>query len=567
MTDDEFVADALDRWEDEFERGHDVPAAELCRERPHLADRVNDDIATLRRVDHAMRLSDVLQRDPSSGYEAGDIIAGRFRLEERIGYGAQGEVWRGTNQLNGQTLAVKVAPVGSVPPGKVPPLVVESRRSSRLDHRNIVPVYYDGRAGDSYYVVSRLIVGETLRQRIVRDRPGVEEAVRIAGELAAALAYSHGRGVVHRDIKPENVLLDRDGRAYVTDFGIAIGLGERGARSGGTGTAQYMAPEQHDPRGTLDGRCDIYAVGVILYEMLTGRHPFSTAEGAAQLARLEGRRPPPASTWNPGVPRNLDEIVGRCLAARPADRFESAVELGAILRGEEPTTFTDDHQLRVGSWQSRMGHLRRLCEAGPIPAEALAAVVALLDPENTEDREKVVRAIVREGAAAVPPLTAALREEPADGADFHRAVVFALERIGPAASSAVPLLKTLEKVPELQVGVRRALEAIRPPVGLGWKLVLVALLVVIAACAPLYFLELGVPAAAVVSPREARVAVAAVVAAAMGVGLAVVRERRVLLPFAVIVAVGAALAVGIALSFESALSPVIGPLEQSLGTR
>ncbi len=220
----------------------------------------------------------------------------------------------------------------------------EVRLAATLQHPNIVPLLASGQAGPLVYYTMPFLDGESLRTRL--DKGGelpVGEAVRLLREIADALAYAHRQGVVHRDIKPENILLSQ-GHAVITDFGIAravASVDQHGTLTGtgiALGTPAYMAPEQAAGQGQVDHRADLYALGVVAYEMLAGVPPFAAPNIPAMLAAHLTRQAAPLTEVRPAVPAELAAVVHRCLEKRPADRFQDATELvGALDRLVETT--------------------------------------------------------------------------------------------------------------------------------------------------------------------------------------------------------------------------------------
>jgi serine/threonine-protein kinase len=212
----------------------------------------------------------------------------------------------------------------------------EIRVTAHLQHPHILALYDSGSAGHLLYYVMPFVEGESLRQHLVRQRQlTIPDAVRLAAEVAEALDYAHRHGVIHRDIKPENILL-QEGRAMVADFGIALAVrnagGERITQTGlSLGTPQYMSPEQATAERELDARSDVYSLGCVLYEMLTGEPPHTGATTHAVIAKIVTDRPTPVNRLRDTVTPELAATVHKALAKLPADRFSSAAEFAAAL--------------------------------------------------------------------------------------------------------------------------------------------------------------------------------------------------------------------------------------------
>src|SRR6478672_6703109 len=200
----------------------------------------------------------------------------------------------------------------------------EIRTTARLQHPHILPLLDSGDADGLLYYVMPLVTGETLRARLTRERQlPIDDAVRIAREVADALGYAHGLGVIHRDIKPENILL-QGGHALVADFGIALAVqtaaGQRMTQTGlSLGTPQYMSPEQAMGERTIDARSDIYALGAVTYEMLTGDPPFTGSTVQAIVAKVLTEKPTTIRTVRDTVPPHVEAAVLTALAKLPAD--------------------------------------------------------------------------------------------------------------------------------------------------------------------------------------------------------------------------------------------------------
>jgi serine/threonine protein kinase len=329
------------RWEEAKAQGQSSSPEELCRDCPDRLEEFRRQIERLRQVDWLDR---PLEAMTASGSGQADTIlqetglprtlADRYRLDSLIGVGGFGRVYRGFDTWLDRPVAVKVPKVDR-PVGveEVDQCRMEAKKVARLRHPNIVPVHDVGRDGGSCFIVSEWIEGENLANRIRDIRLPYRQAVRIVAEVADALGHAHAHGYVHRDIKPANILLDGSGRAYLTDFGIAVVEEELLKDVGAAGTLPYMAPEQlGSGLGRVDHRADIYAVGVVLFELLTGRWPFQAASPLDLRERiLTGDAPPPRSI-EAGVPEPLERICLRCLARDPNDRYQEAVSLAGDLR-------------------------------------------------------------------------------------------------------------------------------------------------------------------------------------------------------------------------------------------
>jgi len=260
-----------------------------------------------------------------------EAVADRYDIEREIGHGAMSRVYLATPAGGGARLAVKVLrPELAVVVGAAR-FHREIQILGRLTHPGIVPVVASGTAGSLLYLVMPYIAGEDLHARLARAGPlPIPEALAIASDLAAAIDYAHGQGIVHRDIKPANVLLE-GGRALVCDFGLARALDRAAVEplsSSGLviGTPAYMSPEQAVGE-TVDGRTDIYSLGCVLYEMLAGELPFTGATPQAVIARHVSDPPSPLRTVRPGVSRELEAAVAAALAKEPEERPGSGAEL------------------------------------------------------------------------------------------------------------------------------------------------------------------------------------------------------------------------------------------------
>ncbi|MES2524088.1 MAG: serine/threonine-protein kinase [Gemmatimonadota bacterium] len=262
---------------------------------------------------------------------------GQFRLEREIGRGGMGVVYLATDLRLERGVALKTLPPHLATDAAVRDRFVrEARTAAALSHPNIVPIYHAAERDGVVYFAMGFVPGESLAERVARQGAiPTEDLVPVLVELADALGYAHERGVVHRDVKAENVLVDsRTGRAMVTDFGIARVTEAQPLTATGTvlGSVHYMSPEQVLGE-SLDGRSDLYALGVVAFFAITGRFPFERANSPAVLVAHVNSAPPRVHEYQPDAPDAIDEIVARLLEKRPDDRFANAAELIDALRG------------------------------------------------------------------------------------------------------------------------------------------------------------------------------------------------------------------------------------------
>jgi serine/threonine-protein kinase len=286
---------------------------------------------------------------PPSSFQAGRLIVGRYQLEHRIASGGMAEVWQAADEVLGRQVAVKILhPYLAADDTFVVRFRTEAIAAARLHHHGIVAIYDTGHEHGAEAIVMELVRGETLRHELdARGFLDPAEVVQIGAQVADALAAAHRAGLIHRDIKPGNILLCPDDRVMVTDFGIAKFRDDPDLTQAGTmlGTVKYLSPEQ--VRGEpVDGRTDIYALGVVLFEALCSRPPFvGDTPASTALARLN-QVPPRPRQLRPTIPTGLDAVITRCLQLDPGDRYESADELRAalleprILRGDDDLTIT-----------------------------------------------------------------------------------------------------------------------------------------------------------------------------------------------------------------------------------
>jgi eukaryotic-like serine/threonine-protein kinase len=267
-------------------------------------------------------------------------------LEEEAGRGAMSVVYRATDRRDSRPVAVKVLRPGPGEEYDSDRFLREIQLAAGLRHPHILPVYDSGAVDGTLFYVMPYVAGETLRQRLSRTgRLPIANALHIARDVAGALDYAHAHGVVHRDIKPENILLEA-GHAVVADFGVALVVSQVAHKAAAdqapadgrltrvgvvVGTPAYMSPEQASGDGRIDGRSDVYSLGCVLYEMLTGEPPFIGPTSQGTIARRFQGPPVPVRARRPEVPAAVALATEKALAIEPADRFATAADFRAAL--------------------------------------------------------------------------------------------------------------------------------------------------------------------------------------------------------------------------------------------
>ncbi len=385
----------------------------------------------------------------------GSLFDGRYRIVRRLGQGGMARVFLAQDESLHRQVAVKVlADRHSDDPHFIERLQREARAAARLNHPNIVQVYDQSQTAGMSYIVQEYVEGETLKDLIRRESPiEPRRAITIALQILAALRVAHQQGVIHRDVKPQNILVQSDGKIKVADFGIASAGDTEMTEAGSiVGTAQYLAPEQ--ARGLSVGPpADLYAVGIVLYEMLSGRVPFE-GEAAVTVAMRHVQEAPEALTdRNPLVPVALESVVMRALSKDPTQRYQSADEMGLELDKVRQGLPISDETAVIGAATIAMNRpIEQTMVAPPLPPRERAPARA----KNPNRRRLWILLIVvgvvlaaiaiglvawgRSGGGSETPTTATTATASAVLVDMP-------DLVGQQSTDAIAALKALKLVP------------------------------------------------------------------------------------------------------------------------
>lgn len=263
-------------------------------------------------------------------FQIGEQV-GAYQIEGKLGQGGMATVYRAYHPALERYVAIKVLhSVFAADEAFIRRFRREARLVAQLDHPNIVPIYDFAEQNGHPYLVMRWVEGETLRERLSRGMLHKVEIAQVAAAVANALDYAHAQGVLHRDVKPSNIMIGKDGRIAITDFGLAR-LAEAGestlSQNMMLGTPQYISPEQARGNGELDKRADIYSLGVVLFELVCGRVPFQSETSYTLVHDHIFTPPPKAGELNGRVPASMEVILKKALAKNPTERYESSGEL------------------------------------------------------------------------------------------------------------------------------------------------------------------------------------------------------------------------------------------------
>ena len=281
---------------------------------------------------------------PKKELNTGSTFAGRYQVIEELGKGGMGRVYKVLdNEINEKVALKLLKPEIAGDEKRVQRFRNELRNARKVSHKNVCRMYHFSKAEDTYYITMEFVEGEELKSFMKRiEKLPKEKALSIAKQVVAGLAEAHKLGVVHCDLKPQNIMIDKDGNARIMDFGISRSLKAKSITETGIiiGTPEYMSPEQVEGE-EADPRSDIYAMGIILFEMLTGRVPFSGASVLSVIMKQKVEQPPNPRKINPGISENLSRVILRCLEKDKEKRYQNAEQLFSDLRGiEEGTAIT-----------------------------------------------------------------------------------------------------------------------------------------------------------------------------------------------------------------------------------
>src|SRR5215218_5850300 len=338
-------------------------------------------------------------------------LADRYRLNREAGAGGMATVYLAQDIRHGRPVAVKVLRPELAAVIGAERFLAEIKLTANLQHPHILPLFDSGEADGYLFYVMPFIQGETLRDRLNREKQlPVTDAVRITTEVASALDYAHRHGVVHRDIKPENILL-HDGQALVADFGIALAASKAsGARMTETGmslgTPHYMSPEQAMGEREITARSDVYALGAVLYEMLTGEPPFTGSTAQAVVARVVTESPRSLTAQRHTIPPHVEAAVLTALEKLPADRFATAADFSEALRnkGYTATTAVPVPGAPAGRAQRRRDP-KLMAALGVAGVAAAAALWGWLRPAPAQPMTQFSVALRPSEALQPPPIT------------------------------------------------------------------------------------------------------------------------------------------------------------------
>lgn len=378
--------------------------------------------------------------DSAAPASPGSFFLGRYEVRERLGQGAMGTVYRGHDPVLARPVAIKTIPLDMPKEDRSDyeaRFYQEARAAGGLSHPNLVTIYDIGKTDRLAYMVMEYVQGQELRELLLTHAPfSAEDAVRVCAQVADGLDYAHVRGVVHRDIKPTNIIVTDEGLVKIADFGIArIRSSELKTMTGIVlGSPRYMSPEQVIG-GALDGRTDIFSLGIVLYELLTGRPPFQADTVQGVMYQALNSKPAPPSGTNPRVPRILDFVVAKAIAKDANHRYRSAA------------AFAEDLRSAVGFPSTSLRRLGTAPESKPeeVPPPVSANAPAEAPPAGPDVLGQDPVPVTVSGAFDSRAATSRLLALAADGGDESAAAAPFADRNPGTAAPVTALDRALER--------------------------------------------------------------------------------------------------------------------------
>lgn len=330
------ISELLEKWDELREQGTEISVEELCHD-------CQENVADVQRLVDQLKAMDWLDESPEDSNDSGSaslvdtsaeprigravvpaILGNRYEMESLMAEGGFAQVWRATDRALQRPVAIKVTTVNCYS---------EARRVAQLKHQGIVTVHDVGNENGLCYIVFDLVAGSTLADVIRRGTFSWQQSANLVAKVAESLQFAHDKGFIHRDIKPDNILLDENGEPILADFGIAVTECElQREMVTSIGTLAYMAPEQLQPDGQIDPRTDVYALGVVLYELLTGKRPFASASLSGVRDAILSGHPAPPRQLNPTIPPECEQVCLKAMTLNQQDRFSTSIDLATALR-------------------------------------------------------------------------------------------------------------------------------------------------------------------------------------------------------------------------------------------